>query len=726
MKSKTPPPELEPPFTIPHADASQADLERRLRTLSDTTFHATAIYEQGILQDTNAHFCTLFRCDMAQVAGRLPITALIAPESMGIVLDHIDRQDDTPFEAVMLRLDGTRFMAEIRSRSFPGSSQRSGIAVIRDISERKQTEARTRLFLEIVADLSQAATQEDIARIIVTKGMRAVGGHLCTLGLTTADGLAVAILQGSGVPDEVRQQYHNMPLAFPGPLTDAARTGQPVWIETQDEYVQRYPHLADTVVNQTQSHATACLPLEIRDRVIGAIGISFATPRRFEQADHQFLLALTQQTAQALERARLYEAERLARARAEAAVERMARLQQVMTALSGAITPQEVARVIVSEGINALDASAGSIAVLDEADTLVIVHMAGYAQNAAAPWRQIPLSAEVPLAACVRSGRPVWLASRDAMARAFPLMDKLLLGDRQAWAALPLIVDGRAIGVLGLGFATERAFEEEERLLMQTLAGHCAQALERARLYEAEATARTAAERANALKTRFFGMISHELRTPLASIKGFASTLLATDVRFDEETQQQYIGIIDTETNKLTALVEQLLDLSRLQAGTLPIQPQVTPIAEILEIAAVQMKTQAGNHPLEIAVRNTLPPVLADAERIAQVIVNLVDNAAKYSPDGKPIKVSAKKIGDRVEFRVADRGAGIPANDREFIFGAFQQLERKSGARRGAGLGLAICKGLIEAHGGHIWVVEKRSGGTTIAFTLPVAGKTAP
>ena len=708
-------PEFDSAARSPANPQGADETEGRFHALTDAIFDPVVFSENGLIVAANQPFGDLFRCHIADIVGHEPVATFIAPESVESVLDHLQSDEDAVYEAMLQRLDGGRFVAELRTRVVQDGARRLHVTTARDITERKQAEARNRLFLELVTDLSQAVTQGDVAQILVNKGMHGVGAHLGTVGLTSPDGGTLRLLQDAGVPDEVLARYHEVPIDFPGPLSEAARTGQPVWIETQDEYVRRYPDIADAVKNQTRSHATACLPLQSHDRVIGAIGISFAAPRRFEQADRDFLLALAHQATQALDRARLYEAERHARALAEAANARMTRLQSVMAALSEALTPLHVAAVIVARGI----------ATLINADTLKIVGSAGYGEAAINVWNQIPLSADVPLALCVRELAPVWVSTRDELERLFP--DLVRVADRQsrAWVALPLVVDGRAIGALGLSFPNERVFDADERALMQALAGHCAQALERARLYEAEAHARAEAEKANELKIRFLGMISHELRTPLTSIKGFASTLLATDVTFDAATQRQYISIIDTESNKLTALVEQLLDVSRLQAGNLPIHPQPKHLWEILDIADAQIQTLTFAHALQVKVSPRLPLVLADPQRIAQVIVNLIDNACKYSPVGKPIRLRARVANGQVEIRVTDEGAGIPRKDRDYVFEAFRQLERKTGVRRGAGLGLAICKGVVEAHGGRIWVQDAPRRGTTIAFTLPIATEAA-
>jgi PAS domain S-box-containing protein len=242
---------------------------------------------------------------------------------------------------------------------------------------------------------------------------------------------------------------------------------------------------------------------------------------------------------------------------------------------------------------------------------------------------------------------------------------------------------------------------------------------ERERVYEAEREARQRAEEANQLKIKFLGMISHELRTPLTSIKGYASTILAEDVRFPPEEERQFVRIIDEEADRLAGLVDQLLDLSRIQSNMLPLKPERWTLAEIVESARTQFDRLTVAHPLTLDLPPDLPPVIADQERIAQVLVNLVGNAAKFAPAGTGITVSARRVDDMVQVDVRDEGPGIPPESREQVFEAFRQLD-KTTTRRGAGLGLAICKGLVERHGGRIWIVPVEHG-AIISFTLPIA-----
>jgi signal transduction histidine kinase len=244
---------------------------------------------------------------------------------------------------------------------------------------------------------------------------------------------------------------------------------------------------------------------------------------------------------------------------------------------------------------------------------------------------------------------------------------------------------------------------------------------ERADLLSREQEARQEAEEANDLKSKFLAMVSHELRTPLTSIKGFITTLLAEDVSWDIDEQQEFINIVGEETEKLTDLVEQLLEVSRLQGGVLRIQTEPRQLQTIIDTAMAQLHMLTVNHQLIVDLPHDLPSVSADTRRLSQVITNLVDNAVKYSEHETKITISARLVGKAVRIDVRDQGDGIPQEAHTAIFEPFRQLERSQGIEKGAGLGLAICKGLVEAHNGRIWVEASSSQGTTISFTIPVA-----
>jgi len=305
-------------------------------------------------------------------------------------------------------------------------------------------------------------------------------------------------------------------------------------------------------------------------------------------------------------------------------------------------------------------------------------------------------------------------------------------------AVIPLGYDGKN-GFAVAGLQSSKAFTDLDHLLLNVAANQAVIALEQAQLLAdlraanqlkdtllaKEHAARIEAQEANATKLKFLAMISHELRTPLTSIKGFATTLLAEDVRFEAKEQREFIQIIDEEADKLTELVEQLLDLSRLQSGTMRITAEMISLHTILDLARPHIQLLASDHSLQLNVPNILPSVWADAQRIVQVFSNLVHNAAKYSPRYSSITIAVTQYEHAIRVEVTDEGIGIPEEERPLLFEAFRQVDRPTDSKTGAGLGLAICKGIIAAHRGTIWIQEQEQPGTTIAFTLPIATQSA-
>lgn len=241
------------------------------------------------------------------------------------------------------------------------------------------------------------------------------------------------------------------------------------------------------------------------------------------------------------------------------------------------------------------------------------------------------------------------------------------------------------------------------------------------RLSEQEYQRAYAAEQtAHKTLLQFLGVATHELRSPLTVIRGFTSTLLAEDVTWDAERQREFIEIIDVEAKRLEDRIRDLLDITRSQTGNLTIEPAKTSAVDILNEVRPQLDALTARHELRVQTADDLPPVHADPQRIGQVIVNLIDNAAKFSPAGSCIEITAQQIPDFVQISVEDEGPGIPANMREAIFQPFRQAAEGLVRKQGLGLGLAIIKGIIEAHGGSVMVDGEVGAGTRMIFTLPI------
>jgi len=234
----------------------------------------------------------------------------------------------------------------------------------------------------------------------------------------------------------------------------------------------------------------------------------------------------------------------------------------------------------------------------------------------------------------------------------------------------------------------------------------------------------TADRELDRMRSSLVSTVSHELRTPLAAIKGYASTLLADDVEWDRASQNEFLTIISEESDRLTDLVNNLLDLSRIEAGVLRLEREECDLEEIIQSAVKHSQLQAETR-IEISIEPDLPALHADPPRLESVLRNLIENAVKYSGENAAIQVELKKQGANILFRVSDNGPGIPLQERQHIFKSFYRLDDSlTRLESGAGLGLAICQGLVRAHGGEIWV-ESQATGACIAFTIPLKSKSA-
>ncbi len=222
------------------------------------------------------------------------------------------------------------------------------------------------------------------------------------------------------------------------------------------------------------------------------------------------------------------------------------------------------------------------------------------------------------------------------------------------------------------------------------------------------------------MKSALLSTVSHELRTPLAAIKGYASTLLAQDVVWDADTQREFIQTISDEADRLAALVSSLLDLSRLEGGALKLQRELQDFASMARDVALREGRRLGVI-IRVDAEPELPLADIDRLRMEMVLRNLVDNAAKYSPPGYPVEIRLRRENDYLEVSVRDYGTGVPDNQKDRIFLRFYRGQVERGQRiGGAGLGLAICKGFVEAHGGRIWV-EDAHPGARFCFQLPLS-----
>ncbi len=284
---------------------------------------------------------------------------------------------------------------------------------------------------------------------------------------------------------------------------------------------------------------------------------------------------------------------------------------------------------------------------------------------------------------------------------------------RGAVQAVALAASGKAIGLLALrGLPVTRGANE----LLRAFANHLALTLERVQLQE-QAVRAQLLEEVDRLRRSLVGAVSHDLRTPLATIKVSTSTLLDPEAEVEQEGARELLGLIDLQADRLDRLVANLLDMTRIQSGALELRRAPTSIGALVDEALLALGPAGGAERIKWRAPADLPLVDVDHVLICQVLANLMDNAARYSPPDTPVTVSAQGAGGLVEVTVADLGPGIPPDEREAVFEMFNR--REAGGR--GGLGLAITKAFLEAHGQQVWVGDAPDGGARFTFTLPAA-----
>jgi K+-sensing histidine kinase KdpD/ActR/RegA family two-component response regulator len=495
---------------------------------------------------------------------------------------------------------------------------------------------------------------------------------------------------------------------------------------------------------------TIGVPLVATGRAIGVVTLQFSEPRIIADDEREFLLAAGRHTAHALDRARLFESADRARAEAEAfrvqahaelrerqkaeealrhsetryrgLAARTSRLYALNAALSEAVTIDDVAKAIVRHGKMVAGASAASVVMLVGGGTrFETLYAEEYPPEAIESRHGFAAEAGLCSTAAAATRRPVFVGSSAEWQEKYPRSAALAADGGYASAAtLPLLTEGAAFAVMSFHFTVPVNFDEEYQALLTSVAQHCAQALDRARLYEKAERARENAEAANQSKDDFLSTISHELRTPLNAILGWAAMLRSGSIASDRS--HRAVEAIFNNATRQGRLIEELLDVSRIVAGRASLDPRDVDLGENIRGAVEAMMPQAATKGVEL--RYEPPPgvqVVADPRRLEQVFLNLLSNAVKFTPAGGRITIDVRPSTESVEVRVTDTGGGIDAALLPHVFERFRQGD--STTTRGVGglgLGLFIARQLVEAQEGTIRVQSDGPGhGATFIVTLP-------
>lgn len=289
----------------------------------------------------------------------------------------------------------------------------------------------------------------------------------------------------------------------------------------------------------------------------------------------------------------------------------------------------------------------------------------------------------------------------------------------RSWLAVPIVRRGQGIGLLEIDSTHRTAFDQADVELLTTVVRALAGPVELASRYAEE-------RRVSALRDAFIGVISHELRTPITTIYGLSKMLRSRQHSLTPEVREQLIGDVEAESDRLYRLVEDLLVLSRAERGSVEIDPDPIVLTHVLRRAIDGEATRWPTHHFSLEIDRHVPLVLGEETYVEQVVRNLLTNAAKYSDAGATITVRVEPAEDEVIIRVLDEGIGIAQEDAHKLFELFYRTDRASRQAAGAGIGLFVCRQLVEAMGGEIWARPRDEGGTEVGFSLPAHATVGP
>jgi two-component system, OmpR family, sensor histidine kinase KdpD len=292
--------------------------------------------------------------------------------------------------------------------------------------------------------------------------------------------------------------------------------------------------------------------------------------------------------------------------------------------------------------------------------------------------------------------------------------------------AVPVGAGDRRVGTIYLVRHAEVArFDAADDRLLSAVAGQMGLLVERERLRR-EATDAEVLRRTDQLRTALLNAVSHDLRTPLASIIASAGSLRQSDIVWTEQERAEFAQAIEDQAQRLNRIVGNLLDLSRIEGGMLRPEKGWYDVGALIEDVVGRLRALTSRHRVVVDVEEDLPPVPLDYVEIDQVLTNLIENATKYSPAGSEIVVRVRHTGAEVRVQVADHGPGVPPPAMAHLFDPFYRVDHGLPLVKGLGLGLAVARGLVEAHGGRIWVDSRPGGGAVFTFMLPLNQRDRP
>jgi signal transduction histidine kinase/CheY-like chemotaxis protein len=469
-------------------------------------------------------------------------------------------------------------------------------------------------------------------------------------------------------------------------------------------------------------------PMIVGDQVVGAISVWRNTVAPFDEVDERLLATFAEQAALALRHVDLFATLENRSAELARKVDQLEALAAVGEAISSTLVPDEVLTTIVSYAVQLSGTDGGSLMEYDEASGLFRVRTAyGTSDEVIAALRDAEIHID-----------RTWVgrAARTRRVLQIPDLDEAELDEHlrvlhgSGWkslVAIPLARPDRVVGALVVRRKRTGSFSGETCDLLDAFATQSAVALTNARLYQQLEQQSVELAEASMHKSEFLASMSHELRTPLNAVIGFSEVLLERMFGDLNERQEDYLKDIHAAGRHLLALLGDILDLSKIEAGRMELDLTTFPILDVIGQALSLVRERSVTHGIRLTLdaEDGLGTTTADELRLKQVLVNLLSNAVKFTPDGGAVEVHARREAGDLVITVTDTGIGIEPADQARIFDSFQQGGRSASTTEGTGLGLTLSKRIVELHGGTIWVRSSPGAGSTFGLRIPQASQEA-
>jgi signal transduction histidine kinase/ActR/RegA family two-component response regulator len=574
---------------------------------------------------------------------------------------------------------------------------------------------------DVLSALGRHTSDPDAVLVTILESAR----RLCraqAAALYLLDGAVYRLSRVVGLSDEFVEHVKQHPVAqdrssLVGRVGLDRRTQQIVDVLADPDYARR------DIQRIAGFRTTMSSPMLLNDAVVGLLSVYRNAVQPFDDRSMTLLGAFASQAAIAVHHVNLVQALEARSAELAHKVGQLEALGEVGEAVSSSLDLDDVLAAIVMNAVRLSDTDGGSIMEYDEGEQIFSVRSAyGTAQHVLEQLRRTRIALDSTLVGrATIEARPLEVPDLEAIPLD-PHLQRLYEDGWRSVVAVPMLRESRIVGALVVRRKTTGGFSQDTLDLLQSFAAQSALAIHNARLYRELEVKSAELEVASQHKSEFLASMSHELRTPLNAVIGFSEVLLDRMFGDINERQEEYLRDIWSSGKHLLELLNEILDLSKVEAGKMELEVSTFSIRGALEYGISLVRERGLLHHIELLleVAPDLDTVEADELRFKQVVLNLLTNAVKFTPDGGSVSVQATKEAGELVVAVTDTGIGVPPEDHERIFESFQQGGRGAPKEEGTGLGLTLSRRIVELFGGRMWLTSAVGEGSTFGFTIPL------